>query len=210
MGWFRGFVPRTKNLPGANNAVLAEHALSLVELVPENPFARELARTIIQTLRPLTSSEDRIVKTFNGEKRLIQLNMISRALAYTQPPDLPGEDWLEVRNPFILQTADDEIKLIATQLQKKHGVSVVIPQRRFKIIDGVLTDLVLPSSGQYSFRPGEVERIVETQKLNGFAAHLLHANDGRWGVRIIFDADAHPSRTNWYSTEEEARYAFTR
>jgi hypothetical protein len=137
--------------------------------------------------------------------------MIARALAYTQPPTLPGEEWLEIRNPFILGIGDDEIKFFAGQMQKKHGVSIVIPDRQFQIVNGVLTDPAAEQEERPTLaiqRPGERWRLVDLREFTGGTVHLVQSEaDRRWGVQIVWNEDR-PSYITWYNNETQAHGAF--
>src|SRR5689334_14788178 len=87
----------------AVNALMAEHGLGLIELVPQNPFAAQLGSAVISVLRLGSRTpfdEDRWKGMFNREKRSTQLNIVAMALNHLgHSPMLPGESWRTVKNP---------------------------------------------------------------------------------------------------------------
>ena len=141
MGWLRRFFLPRRDLAAANNALLAEHELSLVELVPENPFARQLATNILRTLTPLNDSDETLTREFNESTRMMQLVMVAHAFAHIKPPSLEGESWHRVDDPFVAdQVQYATINDFARRLRARHRVSITIPERRLEIVGGVLTD----------------------------------------------------------------------
>ena len=135
MGWLRRFFLPRRDLAAANNALLAEHELSLVELVPENPFARQLATNILRTLTPLNDSDETLTREFNESTRMMQLVMVAHALAHIKPPSLEGESWHRVDDPFVAdQVQYATINAFARRLRARHRVSIRIPERHLEIV----------------------------------------------------------------------------
>jgi hypothetical protein len=118
---------------------------------------------------------------------------------------------MDVRNPFILQIGDDQINFFAGEMEMKHGVSIVIPDRHFEIVNGVLTDLAAEQEGRPTLaiqRPGERWRLVDLREFTGGTVHLVQSEvDRRWGVQIVWEEDR-PSYITWYNDERQARAAF--
>ncbi len=101
----RKLLPSPKKLNAATNALLAEHYLSLIELVGENPFVEELKHGIVSAWHNSgfkNLSEDTVYEQFNQCTRFQQLNII--AMAFNENninPSLNGEIWREVKNPAL-------------------------------------------------------------------------------------------------------------
>jgi hypothetical protein len=154
MGWLRRFFLPRGDLAAANNALLAEHELSLVELVPENPFACQLATNILRTLTPLNDSDETLTREFNESTRMVQLVMVAHALAYIKPPSLEGESWHRVDDPFVAdQVQYATINAFARRLRARHRVLITIPERHLEIVGGVLTDP--PAADDYELSDGQ-------------------------------------------------------
>jgi hypothetical protein len=138
MHWFSHIFARPNSVLMARNALLAEHELRQVELVPENRLARLLATTIDDLLR----SQGERLSRFNSANRLTQLNIVARAFhQLRQDPSLRGEAW----TPAVLVSANDLLQRLALEwlgrtLGRQHGVTITIPERRLQIVDGILTD----------------------------------------------------------------------
>lgn len=137
--------PSPMTLNAATNALLAEHFLQYVELVPENPFAKRLMDKIVDVWRlsGFPSIKDAAVaESFNNESRFAQLNIIAMALnKLGQHPMLPNESWHPVSNPVIPGLDDDaHIQAVAKRLQLNHGVNIQIPSRRFQMKEWGLSE----------------------------------------------------------------------
>ena len=133
-------LPSPKVLNAATNALLAEHSISLIELVGENPYVKDLKSGIVNAWRhsgfPNMKEED-IYEQFNHCTRFQQLNILAMAFnELNHDPMLPGEFWQFVKNPF-LPDLDDEhhLKSVAARLKSKHGVDIQIPEQRLNIYD---------------------------------------------------------------------------
>ena len=90
-------------------ALLAEHNLGYIELVPQNPFAKELKEGIISAFRAGDRThfdQDWWVSTFNASSRSVQLNFVALGLnELGHRPILEGV-WPRVRNPMVLNNIE--------------------------------------------------------------------------------------------------------
>ena len=132
--------PSPKVLNAATNALLAEHYISLVELVGENPYVNELKSGVVKAWRhsgfPNMKEED-IYEQFNHSTRFQQLNILAMACnELNQDPMLPGEFWQSVKNPFLPELDDKHhLKSVAARLKSKHGVDIQIPEVRLNLYE---------------------------------------------------------------------------
>lgn len=133
-------LPSPKILGAVTNALLAEHYLSLVELIGENPYVNELKSGIVAAWRhsgfPNMEEED-IYAKFNRCTRFEQLNILAMAFnELNDEPMLADEFWHSVKNPFLPRLDDEQyLKAVADRLKAKHGVDIHIPQERLNISD---------------------------------------------------------------------------
>lgn len=133
-----------KSIVGANNVLFAEHSLAFVELTPRNPSAHQLGQQLMSTMRRLgagLSSDGTLIQEFNGKPRLAQLNLIALAMIDLKQSPMLGEAW-EAPNP--LQTEGPSARAVGAardELFSKHGVTITIPDRQFRIEGGCLLDL---------------------------------------------------------------------
>ncbi len=139
--WFaKKLLPSPKILGAVTNALLAEHYLSLVELVGENPYVNELKSGIVKAWRhsgfPNMEEED-IYTKFNRCTRFEQLNILAMAFnELDDEPMLAGEFWHSVKNPFLPRLDDEQhLKAVRDRLKANHGVDIHIPQERLNISD---------------------------------------------------------------------------
>lgn len=133
-------LPSPKVLNASTNALLAEHSISLIELVGENPYVKDLKSGIISAWRhsgfPNMKEED-IYEQFNHCTRFQQLNILAMAFnELNQDPMLPGEFWQTVKNPFLPGLDEKQhLQSVAARLKSKHGVDIRIPDERLNIYD---------------------------------------------------------------------------
>jgi hypothetical protein len=136
--------PKKLHAPFVMNALLAEHSLSLIELVKENPFALSLRDAIVSVYRhsqPREMTFDEIARSFNEEGRLVQLNIIAMAFnELVRSPTLHNAEWLPVANPFVVDADDKLIRSVAEQLSKKHKVAFGIANGKFELTEDSLLD----------------------------------------------------------------------
>ena len=132
----------------ALNALLAEHALSLIELVPENSFALRLREGIIAAGRVgshTTFDQDAWIQGFNYESRIVQLNLVAFGLSELgMQPMLAGEYWRPVRNPFVLRNVEAKIPKATKYIRSAHGESISLRSSKLKITDWGVADLEEP------------------------------------------------------------------
>lgn len=138
-------IPSPKKLDAATNALLAEHLLQYVELVPENSFAKELRDKIVDVWRLSgfpSIKDSAVAESFNNESRFAQLNIIAQAFNELGIyPMLPNEFWHPVSNPFIPGLDDDDhIQAVMKRLQSNHGVNLQIPSGRFQMKEWGLSE----------------------------------------------------------------------
>ncbi len=128
----------------AINALLAEHDLRLIELVPANPFARTLADGIISAMRiGVRGAFDQTlwVNKFNCSQRYVQLNVV--VLGFIEagvPPLLRSEGWRQVLNPFVLVENSDDLSRAERYFQKRYGGSWRLSKGRLFLADWGLYD----------------------------------------------------------------------
>lgn len=139
--YFRSYI---KKIAAAYNAVLAEHKLGLIELIPLNPFSMELVDALVAAWRHSgfpKDERDYVLSRFNRCSRFQQLNLL--AMAFNElgiNPDLPGEFWRNVKNPFQAKLESQRhIDAVISTIKFQHGVCVTIPNEPMNIhswIDG--------------------------------------------------------------------------
>jgi hypothetical protein len=123
------FLPSPKQFGPATNALLVEHALGLIELVPQNPFATRLKDAVVAVWRAAgfpRSTEEVVRDAFNRADRLVQLNIL--AMAFNElghQPMLPNEFWHPVGNPFV-SVDPRHIEAVARRLNATHGINVSV------------------------------------------------------------------------------------
>lgn len=125
--------------PGAYNAVLAEHALSVMS-APDR-------KTVLDAVTPTVLSGANgapmplVMEMFADAGRPAQLNFVALAMSSLKMvPRLPKELWFEIANPFV-SCADspafrEKITQIAGQLERKHGEKIVVAQRSLDLGPG--------------------------------------------------------------------------
>jgi hypothetical protein len=133
-------LPSPKKLNAATNALLAEHSISLIELVGENPFVKELKSGVVSAWRHSgfpNMNEEYIYERFNSFTRFQQLNILAMAFnELNQAPMLQGEFWQNVKNPLLPNLEDKQhINSVAARLKSKHGVDIHIPEEKLNIYD---------------------------------------------------------------------------
>ena len=137
-------MPTTDSAGFPTNALLAEHSLSLIELVPENSFARSLNDAIVAVYQNAgfrsLAFED-VVRRFNGETRLVQLNIVAVALKELgHPPILSGAEWIPVINPLVAKADQGQIDHVSRWLNEKFNTSLQIKDGKLQMTEVCLTD----------------------------------------------------------------------
>jgi hypothetical protein len=129
----------------ALNALLAEHDLGLIELVPENPFAAELRQGLISAFRvgtPTRFDEKSWIGRFNSASRIVQLNFV--ALGFNElglRPMLSGESWQPVQNPLVIRDIESKVDKASQSLANRHGVTICLRSSKLSITQWGLADL---------------------------------------------------------------------
>lgn len=140
----KGLLPNPFELNTATNALLAEHLLQFVELVPENTFAAELRDRVIVVWRRVSGQEDlppdRAAREFNSSQRIVQLNILAVALqSLKHTPMLRGEQWCKIRDPFKIPS-EQHIEAVRGRIAAKHGVRIELPKRSLQIVGWGISD----------------------------------------------------------------------
>lgn len=137
--------PRKFN--SATNALLAEHVLRYIELVPENRTAQELKAEVLKVWRQSSAArvpDESIVKEFNDLPRTMQLNLLAKALASLGNLPMIGgigrEIWTPVERPLSVMPKPAHIEAVAARLKSTYGTDVTIPDRRFRMYEWGVSD----------------------------------------------------------------------
>ena len=126
-------------------ALLAEHNLGYIELVPQNSFAAELKDGIITAFRVGARDGHRFdpqywIDTFNHANRLVQLNFVAFGLnELGHDPMLEGA-WPRVNNPLALTNIEGKLEQAQRYIKRRHGTLVRIRNSRLNIVDWGLAD----------------------------------------------------------------------
>ena len=123
----------------ARTAILAEHDLGYIELVPENPFAARLRDVIMSAFRAGTKirfDKETWVAMFNHASRLVQLNFIAMGFnELRERPMLAGEDWQLVQNPMVIRNIESKLDKAARDIARRHGKMVRLRNSRLALKD---------------------------------------------------------------------------
>jgi hypothetical protein len=128
----------------AVNALLTEHDLSLIELVPENSFVRKLRDGIHQGFLAGARGrrdDDWWLRTFNHAERVVQLNFV--AIGFNElrmPPMLPREHWRPVRNPMVVRGVEHKLPKARAYFQRAHGIDIQLRRSKLVILDWGLSE----------------------------------------------------------------------
>lgn len=129
----------------ALNALLVEHDLGYIELIPENPFAAKLRNGIIDAMRvgsPTSFDENSWLATFNHAERVVQLNFV--AFGFNElgmSPMLKGAEWQSVQNPLVIRNIETNLDKAARYIQRKSGEIVRLRQSKLSLEKWGLADL---------------------------------------------------------------------
>jgi hypothetical protein len=141
--WLPKWPVSRRRIAAANNALFAEHALGFVELTPRNPSAHQLGQQLISTMRRLgtgLANDAALIEDFNGKNRLAQLNLIAMAMIDLKQSAMLGEAW----EPPNAQAAEGPsaraVAAASEAIFTKHGVTITVPDRRFRMEGGCLLD----------------------------------------------------------------------
>jgi len=126
-------------------ALLAEHDLGFIELVPQNSFAAELKDGITSAFRVGAREGRRFdqqdwINTFNHSSRLVQLNFVAFGLnELGHDPMLEGV-WPRVNNPMVLNNIEGKLDQAQRYVKRRHGVLVRIRDSRLELKDWGLAE----------------------------------------------------------------------
>ena len=125
-------------------ALLAEHDLGYIELVPQNSFAAELKDGIISAFRVGARQGRRFdqqdwINTFNHSNRLVQLNFVAFGLnELGHDPML--EAWPRVNNPMMLNNIEGKLDQAQRYVKRRHGALVTIRNSQLELKDWGLAE----------------------------------------------------------------------
>ena len=123
----------------AVNALLAEHCLNQIELVPENPQSNVLRIALKNVFRSAGGApydDEYWVNMFNAEDRTIQLNLVAMALnELGQHPSVQRTNWRQVANPLVLHDVRQHIVNARAEIARKYGPSIALKSGKLKIFE---------------------------------------------------------------------------
>ena len=135
----------TQSYRAALNALLAEHDLGYIELIPENPFTARLRAGVIAVIKgrqPALSDDSSCVAAFNNAERVVQLNFVALGLKEIgMPPLFTGAAWQSVPKPFVAREIERKLDEAARYMEQKSGEIVRIKQSRLALEKWGLADL---------------------------------------------------------------------
>lgn len=120
---------------GAYNAVLAEHALSVMSGGDAERVALQFAKTAMSGAPPGTSP-DYVLSRIERGGRVLQMNFFAMAMAdCAMAPRLPRELWMQIANPFSALPDSDKlwakVRMVETDMLRKHGVHIRVPNESY-------------------------------------------------------------------------------
>ena len=125
-------------------ALLAEHDLGYIELVPQNPFAKELKEGVISAFRAGDQTphfdQEWWVGKFNTSSRVVQLNFVALGLNELGHRPMLEEVWPRVRNPMVLNNIEKKLDKAAGYIEWRHGKCVRLRESRLSLDDWGLAD----------------------------------------------------------------------
>jgi hypothetical protein len=141
--WLPKWPVSRRRIAAANNALFAEHALGFVELTPRNPSAHQLGQQLISTMRRLgtgLANDAALIEDFNGKNRLAQLNLIAMAMIDLKQSAMLGEAWEPANTQAAEGPSARAVAAASEAIFTKYGVSITVPDRRFRMEGGCLLD----------------------------------------------------------------------
>ena len=143
---------RSQSYSAALAALLAEHDLGYIVLVPQNSFAAQLKEGIVRAFRVGAREGDRFDRQdwtdrFNHSSRLVQLNFVAFGLnELGHVPMLEGA-WPRVNNPTVLNNIEAKLDQAQQYIKRRYGTLVTIRNSQLELKDWGLADQ-LEGSGQ--------------------------------------------------------------
>ena len=141
--WLPKWPVSRKSIAAANNALFAEHSLGFTELTTRNPSAHQLGQQLVITMRRLgtgLASDGMLIEEFNAKHRLAQLNLIAMAMIDLKQSAVLGEPWHAPNAPAREGPSASAVAAARDEIFNKHGVTITIPDRQFRIEGGCLLD----------------------------------------------------------------------
>jgi hypothetical protein len=167
-----------QRLNAATNVLLAKHVLDHVELVPENPVARQLRDSIVTDLRNGTGKNvsDAVIELmFNGWDRIRQLLVIAESfnrLAIT--PMITPEVWCRVKNPFDPKMDSERHRQAVTQrIRMSYGITIHLDDTRMFLSEVGMFDEPLPTEPRISFLHTYLLPILQSSLSEPSKAHVV-------------------------------------
>ena len=119
-------------------ALLAEHDLGYIELVPQNPFAGELKEGIICAFRVGAREGNRFdrlwwINTFNSSSRLVQLNFVAFGFNELGRDPMLERAWPRVQNPMVLNNIERKLGQAQRFLERRYGKCIKIRDSRLRL-----------------------------------------------------------------------------
>lgn len=126
-------------------ALLAEHDLGYIQLVPQNPFARELKEGIIRAFRVGAREGHRFdrqwwIETFNGSSRLVQLNFVAFGFFEVGHVPMLQSAWPRVHNPMVLNKIESKLSQAQRYVERRCGKSIEIRDSLLRLEEWGLAD----------------------------------------------------------------------
>jgi len=140
--WGKVFGSVMDAYPGAYNAVLAEHALSVMAAQDRAEVLAGVIPLVMDGSPGMTISMAESI--FSKAGRPAQLNFVALVMAsFQMVPRLPKELWFSITNPFVSCPESpafrEKISQISGQMYKKHGLEIQVSRRPLDLgVGGVL------------------------------------------------------------------------
>lgn len=133
---FGGLAGAGSGWAGAHNALLAELALKRFS---DEDRARVAEKVVSMGLWACNGrmSEGDFCEYFNRIDRICQLNLIALALDQLNVHILPAMSWQQIKNPFAIVVAAEDIKDSSFMLLNKYGISSNIGYAKIDIYDWI-------------------------------------------------------------------------
>ena len=133
MGFLGNLLTGGAGIAGANNAHLAE----LVILRLSASEKKRVAEKVVEMGMPACGyrkTTEQFYDFFNDHERLCQLNVIALALSELYlDPNVKGESWMVVRNPFALSTDISDLQTNASHFLRKYNLTVSVGTEKIDI-----------------------------------------------------------------------------
>lgn len=127
MGFLKNLLSGGEGVGAAINALLVEHYLSTADSNDRSRLEEQLVEVMRHGGFP-NLQRAAAFDSFNSLPRFAQLNFLALALSELGvKPNLSGQSWMVIRNPFRLENGDEsDIRMVSQNLERSHGVSITI------------------------------------------------------------------------------------